>query len=256
MVRLLYEKTGKYKAIAIVTLVSVALSDLITAVITYAIDGAVSPLALLISTLVPLMVAAINSWFAFELIDELVHSEARLRQLSITDDLTLAYNRRYFFAMLDQELNRSRRYQSVFSLIILDIDGFKAINDCFGHSAGDLALIHLAKICQRESRSNDLFTRLGGEEFAFLLPETGQSEAIRFAERIRSIIASSSVEYQGEQIYMTVSMGLSEFRAPGPDRDQLIAQVDSALYEAKREGKNRVVAVERPAERQSGPITT
>lgn len=166
--------------------------------------------------------------------------EARLRQMATTDGLTGALNRSGFLALSQTELDRRAETDRGMALMMLDVDHFKAINDRYGHAGGDLALQHLVGALGNRIRRGDLLGRLGGEEFAVLLPGVALPEAERLAERLVAHIAASPVTYGGRVIEMTVSIGLT--MATGTDRsiERVIARADDALYRAKESGRNRV----------------
>ncbi len=182
-----------------------------------------------------------------ELNERLVAKTAALRKaneqlntLATTDSLTGVVNRREFFRLAEQELARARRYSHPTALMMMDIDHFKRVNDQYGHAIGDDALRHFTGICRQEMRSEDVIGRLGGEEFAILLPETDVESAQILAERIRASLTQSSVNTQAEPLQMSVSIGVTE-RAEGETQlKALLQRADSALYEAKNQGRNRV----------------
>jgi len=157
-----------------------------------------------------------------------------------TDALTGIPNRRDFFRRGEQELDRSRRYQHMFSVIMLDLDHFKQVNDRFGHPAGDQALIETAAVCVRVLRASDTVARLGGEEFAVLLPETEGYMALAIAERLRRAIAEHSLEIGEELMHLTASMGVAVWRNTNESFETILQQADSALYRSKRAGRNQV----------------
>ena len=162
----------------------------------------------------------------------------RLKELSITDALTGLYNRRYFVEKLKDEIDRSRRYGDEFTIIMLDLDHFKSINDTFGHSKGDEVLVGTASAIKARLRCTDVFARWGGEEFIILLPSTALEGAITLAEELREILAQQ--EYQiGRPV--TASFGVAPY-LDGDSPDQLIVRADSLLYKAKGAGRNCVVA--------------
>jgi diguanylate cyclase (GGDEF)-like protein len=166
-------------------------------------------------------------------------SERALERASNTDPLTGISNRRYFMPLLRQETLRSCRYRRRISLLMLDIDNFKKINDKYGHPTGDLAIHLVSDICHSISRENDAVARLGGEEFAVLLPETGIEQAAAKAEKIRSIVEAAPVRSVcGAEFRITVSIGVAEQRLDA--EDNLIGRADAALYLAKTSGRNRV----------------
>lgn len=166
----------------------------------------------------------------------------QLEALSTTDDLTGLYDRRYFFAALDKELKRAERYGAPLSLIMLDIDHFKEVNDTYGHPAGDLVLRRLAVLMRRLFRNIDILARVGGEEFVAILPSTGIDATLKVAERFRREVANQPIRmpYGPAVINITASLGVtgtSKYPASGA---ALFAAVDKALYQAKAEGRNRV----------------
>lgn len=160
------------------------------------------------------------------------------QQLAITDELTGAFNRRYLRIFLEREISRSIRYQHGLSLIMLDLDGFKAYNDQFGHPAGDEALRELVRLLKRNLRAEDEVVRYGGDEFVMILPETDQDGAEIVAEKIRAAVAS----YPFSQNHLTVSLGVVYCEgAMEISPDSLIAMADQALYQAKTAGRNRII---------------
>lgn len=175
-------------------------------------------------------------------ITTLKESEERLRLLAITDPLTGLFNRRYFMELANREIGRSRRYGGTVSLMSIDIDHFKHINDGFGHAIGDLALKTFADACRDTMRSIDVLARMGGEEFAILLPETGLEAAQSVAERIRQRIEELSIPAGNRTVHFTVSIGISSCLGGGRTLDSLLSSADEALYRAKKAGRNRVVA--------------
>lgn len=172
--------------------------------------------------------------------------EAELRRLSHTDELTQTLNRRGFDAALKRELALSERYQRPFSVVAVDIDHFKRINDVYGHAAGDRVLSAVADLLRDAVRMDvDVIGRTGGEEFVLLLPATRKDGAIALAERVRDRLARQSFEIGGEAISITASFGVAGGE-DGGDADQLLRAADAALYAAKRSGRNRV-CLARPA---------
>ncbi|MBP2673208.1 MAG: hypothetical protein H6Q84_48 [Deltaproteobacteria bacterium] len=175
-------------------------------------------------------------------------SEIRYRRLSITDPLTGLYNRRYFFEMAEKETERADRYRIPLSLSVFDIDSFKAVNDRYGHEAGDAVLVAVADTCRKTARKIDILARYGGEEFIVVFPQTGLPEAEIVAERIRSAIESAHVPRADGTIGVTASFGVAALepeaaagRAYAESLQAAIRKADEALYRAKSAGKNRVV---------------
>ena len=167
--------------------------------------------------------------------------ESRLRHLAETDSLTGLANRRHFFDLAQAELRRTKRYGGSFSLAMLDIDHFKAINDSLGHAAGDKVIGAVASACRLLTRAElDLVGRIGGEEFAILLPETRLAGATELAERIRKEIADLRISYEGTTISLTASIGIAEFHAEDADITDVLRRADKSLYTAKNAGRNQV----------------
>lgn len=164
-----------------------------------------------------------------------------LRHLATTDSLTGLYNRRHFLELCQRELRRASRYPNNVALLMLDADHFKSINDTYGHDAGDQVLRIVSRLCRAHIREVDIIGRMGGEEFAILLPQTGYPAALEVAERLRAAIAQTTLPLtNGPMLRFTVSMGGCVFSGRQLDVDALLKAADQALYAAKRNGRNRV----------------
>ncbi|MCC8943533.1 diguanylate cyclase [Bradyrhizobium sp. Arg62] len=174
-------------------------------------------------------------------VSDLVRASKQLEVLATTDPLTSLFNRRHFLTVLDAEWSRFQRYNRSLSVLMLDVDHFKAVNDRFGHSAGDEALKAVARVCMAGKRKSDIVGRIGGEEFAVLLPETSLSRARMVAERIRKRVESLSLVEDGRLIPLTISIGVAEAITAMSGADALVRGADAALYRAKSDGRNRVV---------------
>jgi diguanylate cyclase (GGDEF)-like protein len=161
-----------------------------------------------------------------------------LRRLATTDELTGCHNRRHFLQQGEIELLRHKRYHHPMALLMLDIDHFKKVNDVCGHAVGDRALKKLAEAVSGNLRSSDLFARIGGEEFVVLLPETDTALALTIAERLR---ASLRMDISDKIDPMSVSIGVVELAEQDSTLDDLLRYADQALYQAKEEGRDRVV---------------
>ena len=163
-------------------------------------------------------------------------------QLATHDALTELCNRRHFTELADKEIARALRHARPLSLCILDVDLFKPVNDRYGHNSGDEVLRQIGALVRRHARSDDLPARIGGEEFALLLPECGIDAAVAFAERLREAVAATAFAPGGEPQRITVSIGVAALGPGRGDRPALMAAADAALYRAKHEGRNRVCA--------------
>ena len=162
------------------------------------------------------------------------------QELAVTDGLTRLMLRRPLMERLDQELKRAAEQDAPFSLVMLDIDHFKAVNDTYGHPAGDLVLRETAAIVKRSVRDVDVCGRYGGEEFVVLLPQTPLDGARLVAERIREAVATRGFELRGERRIVTVSLGVATAPAHGREARALIGAADEALYQSKQNGRDRV----------------
>ena len=171
---------------------------------------------------------------------KLIQNELHI--LANSDSLTGANNRGYFMELANKEILRAKRYKRNLSMVIMDMDSFKKINDTYGHASGDKALIALKNICTKHIRKMDIFARLGGEEFALLLPETKQEKAADLAERLRVFLEETSIPSDGVEFKATISMGVTELGIREQDTlEAMLHRADKALYKAKADGRNRVV---------------
>ncbi|MDB1123428.1 GGDEF domain-containing protein [Vibrio algarum] len=164
----------------------------------------------------------------------------RLVQLSEHDDLTSLLNRRAFFFKAQQCFACLKRYGAMSSVLMIDIDHFKNINDTNGHLFGDEVLIGVAKLLSKHTRNTDSIGRLGGEEFAIILKVTEAEQAMEFAERIRQAVESHTFKHEGESAHLTVSIGVSQIDTSDRDYKSVFQRADDALYTSKRAGRNRV----------------
>jgi two-component system, cell cycle response regulator len=177
---------------------------------------------------------------------ELIESNRRLELLSITDGLTKLNNHRHFQEELVRAFEESQRYERPLSLAMIDIDFFKKVNDTYGHAVGDEVLKAVASLYMESVRSSDLVARYGGEEFAVMMPETELEDGITFAEKIRALVESSSIETQAGPLKITVSIGVASVPLSRVNNSkELIVAADRALYRAKKNGRNQVQAEKR-----------
>jgi len=167
---------------------------------------------------------------------ELTEKNAELERISRLDHLTQTFNRIQTDSDLEREISRSHRYERPFSIVFVDIDHFKRINDTHGHQTGDQVLKDFAKLVQKKLRENDVFGRWGGEEFVLLCPETDGEGARDLAEKLRATIANHTFS---SGVSVTASFGVAQLRTT-EDRESLIKRTDEALYKAKSDGRNAV----------------
>ena len=174
-------------------------------------------------------------------VTDIIRHAEELQLLATTDGMTGTYNRRHFMTLADLEWNKAHRYERPLSLLMLDIDHFKSINDTYGHDAGDRVIIQLANLVGSCKRAPDVLARIGGEEFALLLPETELLHAHILAERLRVEVANHPLAVADHTITATVSIGIATKSPQMLGVTQLMSIADKALYDAKREGRNRVI---------------
>jgi len=171
-------------------------------------------------------------------IEAAYHDE--IYRLTTIDGLTQVFNRRYFEETLDREISRCIRYSREMSLVMIDIDHFKQINDTYGHLAGDHVLKHIASAIKTKIRREDVFARYGGEEFGLLLPEVDTKGALLMAEKARKLVEKHKFEFDKQEISVTISLGVATLKSGQRDSADLVRAADVKLYEAKTSGRNRV----------------
>jgi len=172
--------------------------------------------------------------------------EEKLNILATTDGLTNLYNRIHFNEKLKDEILRATRFKTPLSLLMLDIDYFKNINDSYGHQAGDACLVALASLLKDLSRSVDTCARYGGDEFIIILPQTPPDNAMNFAARLRQKVEALTVQHDNQVIQLTMSMGINALNlTEEKSAEEFLRGVDSALYAAKERGRNCVVSYSR-----------
>jgi diguanylate cyclase (GGDEF)-like protein len=161
---------------------------------------------------------------------------------TLIDDLTRLYNVRYLYQTLEGEIRRARRYGSPVSVVFMDLDGFKLVNDAYGHRAGSATLAEVARVIKKSVRDSDFVARYGGDEFVLMLPETPAKRALQMAERVRQRIANNQFKGGiGAAIYLTASFGVASFPVHATQAEKLIELADAAMYEAKQRDKNNVM---------------
>ncbi len=190
---------------------------------------------------------------------QLLKTEADMRRLATLDPLTGLANRRQFFALAENEISRARRYGGAVGIVMADLDRFKSVNDLCGHGAGDALIAAVGEELRLQQRPHDVAARMGGEEFALVLPGADLEACTAAAERVRVAIEQLSIEYEGERVRATMSLGCAavpDVRSAGDEASEevlarLLREADAALYEAKRLGRNRVEAASQRAARDA-----
>ncbi len=172
--------------------------------------------------------------------EELKKSNDRLRKLSCTDPLLEIFNRRHFDSVIESEVSRAKRYGGPLSVVLVDIDHFKLVNDTYGHDVGDRVLKELSRTLASRVRTADVVTRFGGEEFALVLVGTGVAGAYTLCERLRQAVEQLEVPHGDQTLRITASFGIAEANRSADSPAELVKRADEALYTAKRRGRNRV----------------
>jgi diguanylate cyclase (GGDEF)-like protein len=199
-------------------------------------DNAFNGMVVLAFMLVGLM---LNLVLALMVVGRLI---SRLQHLSERDALTGLLNRRAIAPLMLREAGRLRRYGESYALLMIDIDHFKAINDCHGHAAGDAALVQLARVLREAAREVDSIARMGGEEFCILLPHCDLDGALRLADRVHAAVHDA--DWASSTQHLTVSVGVAVAQAPDEAAEAVLERADQALYRAKHDGRDRVVVAE------------
>jgi len=243
MVKLL-AKLGRFNSVVIFTIITAAASIAVTLIAiailnSHGLDIRFE-LAIILTTLVPLVVAPPILWFLVNLILRMYQAEEELRNPASSDSLTGLLSRHAFFSSANNYVSLAIREQTVFSVMIINLDHFNLVNDKYGQPAGDAVLKHFSKVIRNVARGSDITGRLGGEEFAMVLPSTSTREAIEFSDRLHHAINKAVLKHSDTNIKYTASIGLTSFE-PGTSVsiDELLARADLALYQAKREGSNQ-----------------
>lgn len=242
--RKIISRIGRIGIILAVTLVSIVLSVLICFSILALYDAGEETYHIVAvnSVLAPLLIAPLVTWYLIGLLLKLNELEQKQRDLATYDDLTGTMNRRAFFENFHTLKKIAERQHSHLTLAYIDIDDFKAINDKYGHVVGDAVLQSFAKTLTESARGSDIIARIGGEEFAMLLPDTDIQGAYSILERIRTQISARALTIDEHTINLSISIGLTHYQKETElVVEQLIKQADQALYQAKSEGKNCIV---------------
>jgi diguanylate cyclase (GGDEF)-like protein len=242
MLKACLKRYGLLTVVVAVTIGSIALSVVISALFHLAIGLPMRGSAWAVTLICPTLIAPTMSWWAFDLVLKVERAHEQLRVQSNTDHLTGIFNRRYFMDRLREAIEETKRHGTSFAVAFIDVDNFKRINDEHGHLNGDEILKQLTQICAKQIRDVDTLARIGGEEFALLLPQTTPEEAVHLVERLRASVAATRARVGEGWLDVTVSIGLTSSTPDLGDVNGVLRRADEALYAAKRQGKNRLVA--------------
>ena len=242
-IRLLDDSISRKHARLILTGMSIQVEDLDSSNGTYVNGDRVTRLALNDGDKIRVGDTTILKFSFHDQLDE--DFQRHMYDAALRDGLTKAFNKRYFLDRLAKEIRFSRRHKTELCLCMIDIDHFKAVNDTYGHIAGDEVLVRLAELARRLVRSEDIFARYGGEEFAIIARGISMEQAGAMAERLRVAVAKHGFSVDGTQLDITISLGVAPLDDSMEEPSSLIDAADSALYAAKRGGRNRVL-IKRP----------
>lgn len=251
------DRVGPFRAAVGITVGVTLSSVLFTALLVLLIAPTSFAGMLLIGLLVPLLLSPPIGYCMALLVHELSRAHKAIQRIADRDMLTEAYTRRYFMTAVSERFATSADPQQMDSIVLLDVDNFKRINDTYGHPTGDLVLKAISECCRRLVREQDLFARFGGEEFVFLIAGATPARALPIVERIRLAIRQLEIRTpSGEAITVSASFGVApgheartaaELGAPSNRLEQALACADRALYEAKHRGRDRTVIAATPA---------
>lgn len=237
----LFVRLGIFRSVLLLTVFSVFVSLMVTPTVLYITKEKITVGSYLIATITSLIIApSISSLFIkqFFKIHEL---EQDIRQIAMFDDMTGFMTRRFFLQHAESYVTKANRANDDFSVMVLDVDFFKHINDEYGHMAGDKVLSDFGELCLKHKREEDIFGRTGGEEFTLVLPNMNASDAKNYAEKLREDIENLDIEFDQFIIRCTISIGFVSCFSSKRELNALVKIADEAMYQAKKSGRNRSV---------------
>lgn len=240
LMRKLVHRHGVPRTTLFVTVLSITMSVVVGGVLTPLLIGPPTLGTLALTILVPAIIAPPIIYLSMRMLHELDIAEGKLQHISTIDELTGIFNRRHFIHTTRTALAHAFRYEQALSLIVMDLDHFKQVNDTLGHQAGDRVLTEVVDRAMSCLRTSDVFARYGGEEFVILLPNTALEGALNLAERILVSVSERAIETGYGTIDITVSLGVTSLLTDDDCIEDLLDRADRALYAAKAQGRNRV----------------
>jgi len=241
MLRKIIERLGHVGTVILIVITSIVGSLLLYVLISSMLNVTLTFDGFLRALLIPMIIAPVISWYLVKFLFKMIKLESEMRNLATKDSLTNLLTRQSFLDAISPIYQLAKRNKLNFTILYIDVDNFKSINDTYGHTVGDKVLKSLGKILQKNKRESDLVGRLGGEEFAYALPDADFGGAMFFAEKIRKLIENDMFENDGIYINYTISIGISIYHEHNKVAlGKLISQADTALYKAKEDGKNCV----------------
>ncbi|MBI5030718.1 MAG: GGDEF domain-containing protein [Chloroflexi bacterium] len=241
MAEKLIKRWGVALTTIVLTLASIGVASILVFLIAAFMGTSVSLQNLAAAILIPVLSVPFILIWTLPALRKLRTVEDTVQLLATTDPLTMAFNRKRFAELLEYEFSRAQRYDEKFSILLFDLDNFRAINETFGFKMGDQVLRTVSNICQAQMRRSDMLARLGNDEFACLLPHTLETGATEFAERLRATVADSTVTIGEQQVEFTISVGVKTVDKEASS-DEVIRSGLKALDEAKKAGKNRIAS--------------
>ena len=241
--RKIVEKLGRFMTVILVTLATIIASLILTNIVHLIIDAEVPPSNTIVSIIVPAIIAPIVSFPFFTLLFKVFELEDENRILAAHDPVTGLMSRRALIAQAASLLSFAQRKQTAVSMLFIDIDNFKTINDKHGHLIGDNALHRVGQYINAVKRDSDLIARFGGDELIAFLPDTNKEGALHFAEKLHAVLKENPFKVNNEPVHLALSIGVTTHK-PNTipiDIDEMIRQSDLALYDAKQRGKNCTV---------------
>ncbi len=229
------------KLVFIITIVAICLASILNYIISIYLDGAFTINDFWRSFLIPLFLAPFIAWPLVKMTYRSIAVETELKRITTYDPLTQVFSRNSFLKKSLTIFNQAKKDNSEFSLMLLDVDFFKRVNDSYGHDAGDFVLAKLGSLFQDVLFKDHLCGRLGGEEFAITMPKMDIKDSEQFAKLIHSKLNNTIIIYHNIEIKITISIGITTFNHDELSFNELIIQADKALYEAKRLGRNQTV---------------
>lgn len=241
--RKILHKLGRVKLVITITVIAILLAVGLNYISYLIVGKQLTPESLIRALIIPVFIAPFLSWYLIGLFFRLHELEEKMAKYATYDDLTGLLNRRAFFSKFDHHYKQAQRQQSELTLLLMDVDHFKSINDNHGHIVGDQVLKSLGKLLTKHIRKNDVSGRVGGEEFAIILPYTNLEDAQAFAEKCKTIISKDTIPTETDYLNYQVSIGIAALQAKPESTmslSQLYRAADKALYKAKINGRNRI----------------
>ena len=232
-------KIGRVRVVILISMIAVLLAVGLNYIFQLFQEDIFSHSSLLRAAVIPVIIAPILSWYLVGLFVRVIELEHKMSEWALFDQLTGLFNRRAFLHRAEQEYSLAKRNKESFAVIVLDLDHFKDINDKYGHKAGDLILKDFGHLIRELTRQSDISGRIGGEEFAFVLPRADEKQSRAFAKKLLKAITDRRVDFQGRMIPYSASIGVTISQPSNLLKiNNLIHKADKALYQAKSAGRN------------------